>query len=161
MTNIHADAGITFVYWVAAEPTFSLLGICLPAMLPLSRHVMATYFSPLASKVLSALNPRRSSGGSLGSKNWGISASMAENNPRPMEESRGTSSASAVGWDPYLQVNPSLDSQLEMLQATPQHDQYTVDVRGGEAQTDGYYTNVPMRTILVDNLNDPQSTRVV
>jgi hypothetical protein len=68
-SDIQEDAGVTFVHWVAAEPTFSHLGICLPAMLPLGHYINAAYLSPLASKVSSFINRRGNSGEFVNIKN--------------------------------------------------------------------------------------------
>ncbi|KAH7329717.1 hypothetical protein B0I35DRAFT_420699 [Stachybotrys elegans] len=46
------------LFWSSAEGTVLLLGICLPAMLPLGRHMFTYYFSPLACKVSQLLSTR-------------------------------------------------------------------------------------------------------
>jgi hypothetical protein len=121
-------------------------------MLPLGRHVMTTYFSPLTSKVPSFPIPRIGSGGSFDRKNGGVAVSMTEyeNHRHPTKESQGAVNTSTIGLDSYNQGNYSLDSQREMLRVPPKPDQYTVDVVRGETRTDDYYTNGPMRTIPVD-----------
>ncbi|KAI0156746.1 hypothetical protein GGR52DRAFT_566223 [Hypoxylon sp. FL1284] len=44
-------AGIGVFYWASAELPISILCICLPAMLPLGRHISREYIESLASKV--------------------------------------------------------------------------------------------------------------
>lgn len=43
------------VYWFSTEAPTLLIGICLPAMLPLDRCIMSQYLAPMAHKVRSAL----------------------------------------------------------------------------------------------------------
>lgn len=45
--------------WVNAEAPVTLLCICLPAMLPLGRHIVKTYFSRWISQVTSLMSTRR------------------------------------------------------------------------------------------------------
>lgn len=52
------------VYWFSTEAPTLLVGICLPALLPLGRYIMSQYLSPMAHKVRSAL---RSGGSDLDS----------------------------------------------------------------------------------------------
>ncbi|RDA86242.1 hypothetical protein CP532_5118 [Ophiocordyceps camponoti-leonardi (nom. inval.)] len=82
VTNRHA--GVPVVYWVTAEPTISILVICLPAMLPLGRFLVDGYFSPLFSLVSLALNPSSSHGSRgrrrdrVGSRSGDFTTSTAE-----------------------------------------------------------------------------------
>ncbi|KAI1141436.1 hypothetical protein F5Y05DRAFT_261382 [Hypoxylon sp. FL0543] len=69
-------AGVTVVYWVTAEPPITLLSICLPAMLPLGRHLARHYFSPLASKVSLLRSTFRSGSSGLRSRSGNFSSSM-------------------------------------------------------------------------------------
>ncbi|KAI2615200.1 hypothetical protein GGR54DRAFT_301782 [Hypoxylon sp. NC1633] len=46
-------AGIEVFYWASAEVPISVLCICLPATLPLGRHLSRQYIEPLANKVSS------------------------------------------------------------------------------------------------------------
>lgn len=152
-SDFQEDAAISFMYWVSAEPTFSLLGICLPAMLPLGRYLMITYFSPLSSKVSLILSRRGSSEGTFRSKNGDFSISDEhDNRPRKAAETKKGMSATHVGWNSDMHGTGSLDSQREILNGSRQQDHYTVDVSGGEAWSGGDYpAGVPMRTIRVDN----------
>ncbi|KAI1397182.1 hypothetical protein F4819DRAFT_499697 [Hypoxylon fuscum] len=47
--------GVPFFYWVAAEAPVTILSVCLPAMLPLGRHLVHHYFGPLTEKLSSFL----------------------------------------------------------------------------------------------------------
>lgn len=145
-------AAISFMYWVSAEPTFSLMGICLPAMLPLGRYLMITYFSPLASKVSSVLSRRGSGDDTFNSKNGDLSIS-GEHDDRQLQrgETKKNMSATHVGWNPDIHGTGSLDSQREILGSSRQQDHYTVDVSGGETWSGGDSSGVPLRTIRVDN----------
>ncbi|KAI0383336.1 hypothetical protein F5Y04DRAFT_279044 [Hypomontagnella monticulosa] len=51
---------IPICFWVTCEAPITLLSICLPAMLPLGRHVSKNYLSSLASSVQSLLGTRKS-----------------------------------------------------------------------------------------------------
>ncbi|OTB04120.1 hypothetical protein M426DRAFT_59294 [Hypoxylon sp. CI-4A] len=46
---------IRVFYWASAEVPISILSICLPAMLPLMRHISHRFFAPLVAKVTSRL----------------------------------------------------------------------------------------------------------
>ncbi|KFA74740.1 hypothetical protein S40288_08839 [Stachybotrys chartarum IBT 40288] len=61
--------GVFLVYWLSAEVTLLEICICLPAMLPLGRYLLTSYFSPLASSLSHVFSTQRSS--NAGSANRG------------------------------------------------------------------------------------------
>ncbi|KFA45570.1 hypothetical protein S40293_06569 [Stachybotrys chartarum IBT 40293] len=50
---------INVLYWINAEAPVLLLSVCLPAMLPLGRHVRTTYFVPLTSRFSTYISSTR------------------------------------------------------------------------------------------------------
>ncbi|KAI0392950.1 hypothetical protein F5Y17DRAFT_434405 [Xylariaceae sp. FL0594] len=52
-------AGVPALYWLCAEAPVTLTSICIPALLPLWRHLAEKYFSPLSSKVSEVLVSHR------------------------------------------------------------------------------------------------------
>lgn len=70
-----SDLGVPVSIWVSAEAPVIVLCICLPAMLPLGRHLATNYYTPLATRLSSML----SSGGrttASGSKSRDLSSAI-------------------------------------------------------------------------------------
>lgn len=142
-----ADAGVPVVYWVTAEPTVSLLGVCLPAMMPLGRHLMATYLSPLASLVSLALSSRGSrSRSQIQSKSGDSSGAVVEyetvQSSRRPKDFTGGSVVSYDGGNLDLQSLRSTHSQQSILHVSPHQDHHKVAIRAGESREQGSSTNI-------------------
>ncbi|KAK7932315.1 hypothetical protein PG985_003027 [Apiospora marii] len=54
------DEGVPALYWLCAESPITLVSICLPAMLPLGRHLVNNYISPVWSKASSLISSQNS-----------------------------------------------------------------------------------------------------
>ncbi|KAI1104721.1 hypothetical protein F4804DRAFT_175999 [Jackrogersella minutella] len=53
--------GLPILWWKFSVAPITLFGICMPAMVPLGRHVQSMLFSPLASKIATVLGYRSTS----------------------------------------------------------------------------------------------------
>jgi hypothetical protein len=72
--TLNIDEGMPVVYWISAEAPMLLLGICVPAMLPLCRHLTAHYLRPLVSKSSSMLKSLSMSEGRVGNSTGDLSS---------------------------------------------------------------------------------------
>ncbi|KAK4107383.1 hypothetical protein N656DRAFT_763566 [Canariomyces notabilis] len=137
--------GMPVIYWVAAESPILLLGICLPAMLPLGRHMASSYFSPLMSKASTLLSSRRSANRS------GNFSSIPGNHSVQSGIAKKRSNHDADNGDTELGSVSSMDSQRGVLRVTPYHDAHTARVRVGDAGDSLGHAQVPNRSIRVEN----------
>jgi len=132
-------------YWVAAESPILLLGICLPAMLPLGRHLATSYFSPLMSKASTLLSTRRSAGRSGNFSDGSISGNHS------VQSAIAKNRIKVYNGDTELGSVSSMDSQRGVLRVTPYHDAHTARVHAGDAGDNIRHHQVPDRSIRVDN----------
>ncbi|ROT41233.1 hypothetical protein SODALDRAFT_330954 [Sodiomyces alkalinus F11] len=84
--------------WVSAEAPVTLLCICLPAMLPLGKHIVKTYFSRWISQVTSFVSTKgpNTRGGTLRSKTGNFTSTTAPGS-YDMHMRTGKSSRSTFG----------------------------------------------------------------
>ena len=138
----YPDLGIPVCIWVTAEAPVVLLCICLPAMLPLGRHLASTYFSPLASKLSSLLSSRGGGNSSVRSKR-GEFNSTTDTSSQGIRLRTAKPTASERGYN-------SIDSERGIL---PTKFQYTTRVHGGEQQGQKN-SDIPRRSIQVERQFD-------
>lgn len=112
--------------WVIAEAPVTTLCICLPAMLPLGRHLVSAYFSPLVSKLSSTWTSRGDNGSSLRSKS-GNFASSTESNSYGMKLRAAKMSNHSTSGD-----EESLRSTSNSMRGILPRDQYSARVRVGD-----------------------------
>lgn len=149
------------VYWVSTEAPTLLLGICLPAMLPLGRHVLSEYLSPMASYVSSALSSRGSHS-ELRSGSGDFGSSM----DTPLKDHHYRSAGSKPSepqsdLQTYVTDRPSAESCEEMSSPTeptlrrpqqgPYHYTCTARVSNPHAASDPAGVMVPPQAIWVEN----------
>ncbi|KAI2464631.1 hypothetical protein F4781DRAFT_436226 [Annulohypoxylon bovei var. microspora] len=146
-------AGVPVVYWVTAEPAISLLGVCLPAMLPLGNHLAKNYFTPIASKISVVLSSRRSDDSRLGSVSGNFEGVAVEYNSKSRGTKNSPPSIDTTHVDaPYdMQSLNSTSSRRSILRVSPYQDQYKAHVQGGEDQASGNLYGVPNHGIRVDS----------
>lgn len=120
--------------WVTAEAPITTLCICLPAMLPLGRHLVNVYLSPLASKISSTWTSRGDNGSSLRSKSGNFASATESGNFGLKLRSAKTSNHSTSGDE------ESLHSSNSMRGILPRHDEYSARVQVGEPMPYGVAT---------------------
>ncbi|KAI2780682.1 hypothetical protein F4815DRAFT_469851 [Daldinia loculata] len=145
-------AGVPVVYWVTAEPSVSLLGICLPAMLPLGNHLMKNYFSPITSKVSGLISSRESDNSRLQSASGDFTKlGLGYDGKLPASESRAPFDTTHPERSYDTQSIHSNNSQHSILRISPYQDQYKAHVRGGEQRTREAPDGIPLHNIRVDS----------
>ncbi|KAI0002771.1 hypothetical protein F4779DRAFT_630906 [Xylariaceae sp. FL0662B] len=120
-------AGVPAIYWVTAEPPVTLLSICLPALLPLGRHLAKSYLTPMASKVSSIKSALSGSRGKFRSRSGNFSTPIASHDclsPTAQNSDRVHDQEFLV-LEPYI----SLEERPNMLRTSPGQEQYTAFVR--------------------------------
>ena len=133
------------VYWFTVDPTITLVSICLPAMLPLGRYLVASYISPLASKVSSIRSPGPSQVLSTGkSSNTSRGGHSARRGPQRME----SQDAESIDLGDS-RVFHSADSDTEKLHISPDQDHYNAEISSGYGHNFGD-RHFPSRSIRVD-----------
>lgn len=142
--------GVPVVYWVTAEPAVSLMGVCLPAMLPLGRYLMTTYLTPITSLVSLLVSTRgtRDAKTPAGSGDFPDNAVgyQGSDNRQTKASTRFTSTShTEIGHG--LQRLPSVDSQRSILRLRPSDEHFSNQVNIGLGQRNG----VPVDAIRVDN----------
>ncbi|KAI1777430.1 hypothetical protein F4818DRAFT_439786 [Hypoxylon cercidicola] len=127
--------GVPFFYWVAAEAPVTILSVCLPAMLPLGRHIVRHYFGPLTEKLSSFLSTGSfSSCGSSGGALRSISGNFGHARDR----------------NGITLSNHSGESRVGVLCLSASDDNYRAHIRKGDSPpTTG--NDIPLHSIRVDN----------
>lgn len=152
MTNCFPDGGVTVVYWLTAEPTISLMGVCFPAMLPLGRHLVATYFSPMARLLTDVLKSRKSRDSHTRSSRQFAAATVEYGDESLLISAPIEGSAIHQAEKGYGLHSPRfVGSQDSLGRASPCLDQYQVDVHVGDPGALGSPTTVPRHAIRVDD----------
>ncbi|ROW07736.1 hypothetical protein VMCG_03456 [Cytospora schulzeri] len=151
-TDITYEA-VTVFYWTVAEPTVTLMGICFPAMLPLSRHLVATYLSPIASLVTLHFKSRDSLGSRSRSSSGDFSGAVEHGNGSlQMTTVTGDSAIDHAEKGHAWQTSRFFGSQNSLLRGSPLLDRYQVNVHAGEPGATGISPDtVPNHSIRVDN----------
>ncbi|RYP11615.1 hypothetical protein DL765_007663 [Monosporascus sp. GIB2] len=129
--------GIPSIYWVTAEPPVTLLSICLPAMLPLGRHVAAAYFSPLASKISSFASWRGSRSSGLKTTTGEFPSQTASSTERVRLQAMNHSNAVRSFEHSERGSIASRESSRGILRISPRPGQYTATVYSGRSREDG------------------------
>ncbi|EED11956.1 conserved hypothetical protein [Talaromyces stipitatus ATCC 10500] len=126
--------GMPVVYWITAEAPILLLGICVPAMLPLSRHLTAHYFVPLMSKSSSVLKTFSSSGSSkIRSTNGSFSQGTSASHKLYLQAGNtGTLASSAE--DIEMSSDHSMSSQREIFRTARKQEEYSAACEAGNSR---------------------------
>lgn len=96
--NLRIDLAVPLAYWTTAEPVVSILGVCLPAMLPLGRYLASNHLNPLASKISAIFRTRSCHEGA---------EELHTGNGRRMEDDTEGSSYNLIGSSVTLQHSPN------------------------------------------------------
>lgn len=140
--------------WVSSEAPVTILCICLPAMLPLGRHMVSAYFSPLASKLSSNWSSRHD-GSSLRSKSgnfasatdshtYGMKLRAAKYSNQSMDEE----SLHSVSGNSMRDILPNTSNTHQ----EPYAAHYSARVRAGDPHAAFSNVNTPTQAIRVDRV---------
>ncbi|KAJ2997562.1 hypothetical protein NUW58_g616 [Xylaria curta] len=144
----YEDEGIPSYYWITAEVPIMILSICLPAMLPLARHMNQHFYQPLKSN-LSALvssNNRSTSNNITGS---GHSPTGSHYHTRLPSTKRGTAHTTTDGEVEMDSFRYSSDSRRQILKLSNSQGVYTTDIRQEPMNHEGGFY-VPENSIWVN-----------
>ncbi|GAP88685.1 putative cfem domain-containing protein [Rosellinia necatrix] len=142
--------GVPALYWLCAEAPITLTSICIPALLPLWRHLAERIFGPISSKVSSVVSSNRTRrAGGQGSHGSGGRYFRK----KPSDNFNLSTLNDAVSIH-------STESRRKILVVPPSHQQYSAQVR---AETDSAGTPPPgpdqsiyvAKTVEVDSSNGP------
>lgn len=148
LSNLPTDEAVPVLYWLCAECPITLFSICLPAMLPLGRHLANNYFSPLMSRISSLLG-----------SNGGRSALRSRNGDfqkvKPGPSGIRMRAANRSGkfrdhTDGEIESVQSVASSRSILHLSPNQDYHKASAHGGDPGRNGHH-DVPHQAIRVDN----------
>jgi hypothetical protein len=134
---------IPLFFWVTAEPAISIVCACLPAMLPLGRHLAHRYMEPVWSSVTSRYGSRvalksKSGNFSSGRDPYGTERSKHDDAPPPEDTPAG------------FEGRQSGDSRRNILGLSSTENAYHADARGG-LPSDSDDLIFPLQSIRVEN----------
>ncbi|KAI0113584.1 hypothetical protein GGR51DRAFT_18886 [Nemania sp. FL0031] len=143
-TNLNTDPtweSPVLFFWVNAEPAISIICLCLPAMLPLGRHLAHNYMEPAWSLI-----SRFGSRSSLKSK----SGNFSTNNNTYGDSAQNTIDGSKRrGSLTEFESRISEGSRQEILNLTPMPDNYRAHAKRGSPE-DGTDSDIPLHSIRVE-----------
>ncbi|KAI0551569.1 hypothetical protein F4679DRAFT_131366 [Xylaria curta] len=128
-------------FWVNAEPAISIICLCLPAMLPLGRHLAHNYMEP-AWSVISRFGSRSS----LKSKSGNFSTNdntYGNSGPNTIDASKRRASLTE------FESRISEGSRQEILNLTPMPDNYRAHAKRGSPE-DATDSDIPLHSIRVE-----------
>ncbi|KAI0022369.1 hypothetical protein F4780DRAFT_733979 [Xylariomycetidae sp. FL0641] len=136
---------VPIFYWAGAESPVTILCICLPAMLPLAKHLGNEYFEPLVNKVSSILSSRASRGSSFKSRSGLFSQQSSANGIELLGTSKGVRPEGHIGVSIARR-----DSISQMPNLTATADNYAAYIEShGNAGTGNLI--LPQHSIRVEN----------
>ncbi|KAI2640424.1 hypothetical protein GGS26DRAFT_538109 [Hypomontagnella submonticulosa] len=130
--------GVPVFYWATAESPITILCVCLPALLPLARHLGNEYFEPLAQRMTSMLTSRTNQS-SFRSKTGDFAQRQSGDGDK--DTFGETESQDRI-------IRPSGQSNRKLNLSTTD-DYYAAHIRGHEAGGP-WTTTIPLDSIRVD-----------
>ncbi|KAI1264010.1 hypothetical protein F5Y18DRAFT_93432 [Xylariaceae sp. FL1019] len=138
--------GVPALYWLCSEAPITLSSICVPALLPLWRHLYAYYFTPLGSRVSRLTHSNTGSYPAIRSRTGVFSKSLDGNTPfdRRGDHTVAPYHMSSLGENAS---NHSRESQQRFMGVPLSHQQYKAQVH--RADFEGQPLSVPEQSIYV------------
>ncbi|KAI1355424.1 hypothetical protein F5Y01DRAFT_310865 [Xylaria sp. FL0043] len=113
--------GVPALYWLCSEAPITLTSICIPALLPLWRHLATRIFGPISTKVSTLVSSNRT-------PRSGTSGRFRRN--------KAADAFNLTSFDDHVSTH-SIESRSKILVVPPSHRQYTAQVRVGADDSDG------------------------